>query len=143
MEAHPHEKPQTPQQQSSNHLQLQKADAPSFAENNQATRLFFLQRLLAFARSFNTFEIIKATSHWVQAATNMYPACPNKKLNYYSTLLRRRQSVRGASGRHSRGPLMASLFLLVFLDLVLAFFFPSNALWLPPGRFTCFQACCK
>ena len=22
-------------------------------------------------------------------------------------------------------------------------FFPSNALWLPPGRSTCFQACCK
>ena len=22
-------------------------------------------------------------------------------------------------------------------------FFPSNAVWLPPGRSTCFQACCK
>ena len=22
------------------------------------------------------------------------------------------------------------------------FFFPSNAVWLPPGRSTCFQACC-
>jgi len=24
----------------------------------------------------------------------------------------------------------------------LHFFFPSNAVWLPPGRSTCFQACC-
>ena len=24
----------------------------------------------------------------------------------------------------------------------LQFFFPSNAVWLPPGRSTCFQACC-
>ena len=29
------------------------------------------------------------------------------------------------------------------MDAGLQFFFPSNAVWLPPGRSTCFQACCK
>ena len=28
-------------------------------------------------------------------------------------------------------------------QIISRFFFPSNALWLPPGRSTCFQACCK
>ena len=82
MEAgHLRENPQnstTTRNTSSNHLMLQKADGPSFSSKQ--------------ARHQTKPNNKKLTSHWVQAATDMHPACPNKEENHLqNSLLRRTQ----------------------------------------------------